>query len=165
MKRLKQVLTALVAGVLASFALQATAATVEVEWGDPAQFRDIRSTNAGQKKFQARVMEEIEQQFRREAAMLDAGQTLHVAVQDLDLAGEIEYFHANYPQGLRVIRNVDSPSLDLRYELRDADGAVLQSGEERVRDLGFRFSTLAPLDRSPLRYEKALVSAWYDRVF
>ncbi len=141
------------------------AATVQVEWQNPDDFRDIRATNGGQQKFQEQVMGELEEQFRAEADQLAADQTLFIAVEDVDLAGEIEYFHNGHPFGLRVIRRVDSPSLTLRYELRDASDKVISSGEERIRDMGFRFSNLLPNDRSPLKYEKEMIRDWYRESF
>jgi len=140
------------------------AATVEVTWSDPLQFRDIRSTDSGQQRFQSRVMTELETQFRDETvARLETGQTLTIEVADVDLAGEIEYFHANYPFGLRVIRNVDFPQMTLSYELRDADGMLVKSGTEKLADLGFRFGLLLPADRSALRYEKQMIKEWADK--
>ena len=163
MRSIHKVWAICAAGLLLSQGAQA--AKVELQWQDPAQFRDIRSTDIGQKAFQARVMEELEEQFRREADQLADDQTLFIAVEDVDLAGEIEYFHRGYPFGLRVIRRLDSPSLKLRYELRAADDTVLAAGAGRVRDPGFRSTTLMPVDRSMLKYEKALISDWYDEAF
>lgn len=163
MKTQSKALLATACGVLLTTAV--SAATVEVEWGNPEEFQDIRATDVNQRRFNERVMNELEEQFRREAAKLPADQTLHIAVNDVDLAGEIEYFHGNHPFGLRVIRRVDAPSLSLSYELRDDSDAVLQSGEEKFRDSGFRFTTLIPADRSMLRYEKDLISEWYQKSF
>lgn len=136
-----------------------------MDWQNPDDFRDILSTNGGQEKFQQQVMSELEVQFRAEADKLAADQTLYIAVEDVDLVGEIEYFHRGCPFGMRVIRRVDSPSLALRYELRDASDKVISSGEERVRDMGFRFSNLTPMDRSPLKYEKDMIKDWYRESF
>lgn len=142
----------------------AHAATVEVSWKDPAAYRDIRATNGGQQRFQASVMNELEQQFRQEAAArLQEGQVLSIAVDDVDLAGEIEYFHTNYPFGLRVIRNVDFPQMTLTYELRDAEGKLVKSGTTQLADLGFRAGRLLPADRSALRYEKQMIKEWVDQ--
>lgn len=142
-----------------------SAATLQLEWQNPDNFRDIRATNGAQQKFQEQVMSELQAQFQAETDALPADQTLVITVEDVDLAGEIEYFHAGYPFGLRVIRRVDSPSLMLSYELRDASDRLLSSGADRVRHLGFRLDNLRQLDRSPLKYEKEMISNWYRETF
>ena len=143
------------------------AATVEFTWDDPADFRDIKVTNDNKARFQTRVMSELEEQFRHEAEQLPADQTLHVTVHDVDLAGDIEYFHRGYPFGLRVVRKVDFPSIDLSYELKDANDVVIKSGTERIHDLGFQNSqlTTSALQRDPFRYEDQLIKEWYDTEF
>lgn len=143
----------------------AQAATLAFEHGDPEKFVDIRATDQSQARFEQRVMKDIEEHFRKEAAALPEGQTLHVNVTNVDLAGFIEYFHARYPMGLRVVRNVDFPQMELSYELRDANDRVIQSGDESLKDLGFRFTTLTSRRDDPLRYEKQMISEWFDRTF
>src|SRR5690606_31746600 len=105
------------------------AAPVELQWGDPEEFRDIRATNNNQDRFEQRTLRELEEAFREEAEALPENYTLHVTVKDLDLAGEIEYFHRDHPFGLRVVRNVDYPKMELAWELRDEYDEVVKSGD------------------------------------
>ncbi len=151
----------LLAAALLALVPMSEAATVEVSWKDPQEFRDILTVNDNQLRFQERVMTELEEEIRDETlGRLEEGQSLKVEVDDLDLAGEIEYFHPNYPFGLRVVRNVDFPQMTLSYELRAADGTLLKSGTRHIADLGFRFTTLIGNDRTPLRYEKQMIKEW-----
>lgn len=143
----------------------AQAATVNVQWNDTKEYRDIRAVQSSQQRFEQRVIKELEEEFRQEAAKLPADQTLNISVTDVNLAGEVEYFYRDYPFGLRVIRNVDFPQLELSYELRDANDQVIKSGDETLQDLGFRYDTLTRSDRSPLKYEKALIHEWYQQSF
>jgi hypothetical protein len=143
----------------------AHAAALVFEHGDPQHFQDIRATDQSQARFEQRVLKDLEEHFRKEAAVLPEGQTLHVNVTDVDLAGFIEYFHSRYPMGLRVVRNVDFPQMDLSYELRDGNDNVIQSGDAELKDLGFRFTSVQPRRDDPLRYEKAMISDWFDRTF
>jgi hypothetical protein len=136
------------------------AADLQIEWNNPDHWQDAKATDINQQRYIERVKEVLGDQFRHEAERLPAGQKLIVSVNDVDLAGEIEYFHRNYPFGLRVIRNVDSPRIDLNYELRDADDHVVKTGEEKLRDPGFRYITLANYDRNVFRYERALIRDW-----
>jgi hypothetical protein len=161
MKRAKLVFIAAMALATAG----AQAATVNVQWNDPKEYRDIRAVQSSQQRFEERVIEELEEEFRDEAAKLPADQTLNISVKDVNLAGEVEYFYRDYPFGLRVIRNVDFPQLELSYELRDANDQVIQSGDETLQDLGFRFDAPTRADRSTLRYEKALIHEWYQQSF
>ncbi len=158
----------LIATAVCAVALSAgaQAATVAFEYNDPADFRDIEATDVGQKGFEAGVLSELEEQFRDEAAALPEGQTLHVTVKDVDLAGDIEYFHHGYPFGLRVIRDVDFPKMEFSYELRDASGELISAGEEKLADMSFHFPTFASrINASMLDYEKAMISKWYDKTF
>ncbi|MDR0781829.1 MAG: DUF3016 domain-containing protein [Pseudomonadales bacterium] len=150
---------------LATAASLAHAATVEIDWQNPERYLDMRATNEGQDRFRERTMAELAQTFRAAAAALPANQTLRLTVTDVDLAGEIEYFHPNYPFGIRVMRRVDAPSLDLKFELRDANDRVLQSGAARMHDRSYNLRTLIPVDRSPLRYEKNMIRTWMRETF
>jgi hypothetical protein len=155
----------LLAAALLVTAGSAQAANLQIEWQNAEHWRDTRATDINQQRYLERVKTVLGEQFRREAEKLPADQTLRVTVNDVDLAGEIEYFYRDYPFGLRVIRNVDAPALDLQYELRDAEDRIVQAGEERLRDPGFRYITLANYDRNIFRYERALISDWYSRAF
>ena len=167
---MKRITLAIIAALgLGTIGSAANAATVEIQWQNPEQYRDIRATNEGQKRFQERTMEELAEAFSEGAAALDSNMTLHLTVTDVDLAGEIEWFHDNYPFGLRVIRRVDSPRLTLNYELRDANGAVVQSASDvKVQDLGLNFKTDALTTRrfdAPYHYERRLIHDWMRDTF
>jgi hypothetical protein len=162
-KHLQKTLIATACGLAMSAGTQA--ATVAFEYADPGEFLDIHATDQSQKKFEESVMRELEKQFREEAEALPEGQTLQVTVKDVDLAGDIEYFHRSYPFGLRVVRNVDFPRLEFSYVLRDENGAVISSGDENISDLGFRDDILVQRNMDPLDYEKEMISEWYDKTF
>lgn len=164
MKTLHKTLIATACGLAMSAGAQA--ATVAFEYTNPEDFRDIRATEQSQPKFEQSVLRELEDEFRAQAATLPEGQTLHVTLKDVDLAGDIEYFHHSYPFGLRVIREVDFPQMELSYELRGAGGEVIKSGEERLSDMSFHFPAFASrLNVEPLDYEKALIRDWVRETF
>jgi hypothetical protein len=164
MKHPSKTLIATVCGLAMS--VGAHAATVAFEYTNPDEFRDIRATEQSQPKFEQSVLREFEDEFRDQAAKLPDGQTLHVTLTDVDLAGDIEYFHHAYPFGLRVIRDIDFPQMELSYELRDASGAVLKSGDDRIADMNFHFPTYATrLNQQPLDYERALIKQWVRETF
>jgi hypothetical protein len=139
------------------------AATLEVTWGDPAKFRDIRASDDNQVKYQERVMKELEAQFQKEAVKLPADQKLKIDIKDLNLAGELEYFHEGFPFGLRVVRNVDFPSMKLSYELRDGKGQVLKSGDSDFNYMEFNSGIQVLQGQAPLHYELDMITKWYQR--
>ena len=143
----------------------ASAANVEVQWQDPQHYRDVESPWGAQTKFQQSIFKELDKTFQKEAARLPADQTLHVTVNNLDLAGQVEYFWHGYPEGLRVIRRVDFPRMELSYRLLGADNKVLKQGEAKLQNLGFQDDIRAAFDPSPLRYEKSLVRDWAQKTF
>jgi hypothetical protein len=159
-------LSAALATTMLAAANLAQAATVEIEWQDPDKYYDVRATNEGQDHFLARVQTELTKAFTEGASKLPQNQTLHLTITNVDLAGEVEYFHPGFPFGLRVLRRVDSPSLKLQYELRDANGQVLQGGDGRLTDLGYDMPSLPPSSgRNPLRYEKDMILDWMAKTF
>jgi hypothetical protein len=143
----------------------ASAANVDVQWQNPDHYRDVQATGTSQAKFRQQVFKVLDKQFREEAGRLPGNQTLHVTVNNLDLAGEIEYFWNDFPEGIRVMRRVDFPRMELSYELRGADNKVLKSGNANLHDLGFQDDLSARLDSSPLRYEKSMVRNWARETF
>ena len=151
--------------VLTSTVNLAHAANVEVQWQDPAKFSDMRASNESQSRFEQRTMNTLTGFFQEEAAKLPEGQTLRITVNNVDLAGEVEYFHRAHPFGVRVVRRVYSPSMTLSYELLDANKAVVSAGDARLRDVGFDLSTLHSLNRGPLLYEGRLVKDWMRKTF
>jgi hypothetical protein len=157
-------LSAIAITLLAAMPL-AHAATVELTWGDPVKFRDIRTAEGNQKRYQQEVMDELASQFKSQAEKLPADQILKINIKDLDLAGDLEYFHSGFPFGLRVVRNVDFPGMKLSYELRDSKNQVLKAGDSDVSDLGFRDGIQLPYQTGSYYYEKKMIKQWYQREF
>lgn len=141
----------------------AHASDVKVEWTEPNDFRDIRTTNAGQKRFQNRVLTELSEQFQESARQyLPDNQTLYLTITDVDLAGRIDY---GFSPELRVIRTIDFPQINFNYEIKDENGLVVSSGEEIIKDLGFESSVLRFRYRDSFPYEKKLIARWFKNTF
>jgi len=95
---------------------------------------------------------------------LRPGQDLQIEVLGVDLAGRIDWWSGWY-QDVRVLRDIDSPAIKVRYTLTE-NGRTLASGEERIIDMGYlrRINVWHGSERS-LRYEKAMLSQWLrDRI-
>ena len=61
-------------------------------------------------------------------------QRLVVTISDIDMAGAFEPGRRHLWQ-VRIIRDVYPPRIDLAFTLTDADGAVVKSGERKLRDV------------------------------
>jgi hypothetical protein len=82
----------------------------------------------------------------------------------VDLAGRVEWWHANI-HDIRIMRDVDAPSVKLRYTLTE-NGAVLASGEERITDMGYLQGIVTITSNSdPLKYEKTMLTDWFRKRF
>lgn len=99
------------------------------------------------------------------ARCLPADQTLELRVLDVDLAGREEWWHrAAYD--VRVMRDITWPRLELEYVWRDAAGAVLGEGRERVADMSYLWrNAWVRDDPDPLPYEKAMLRDWFAARF
>lgn len=147
-------------------ALVVQAATVEIVWQNPEAYRDIRAGNESPQAFRERVTATLGEYFKDAAEdHLPADQSLHLTISDVDLAGDVEYFFLAFPQGIRVMRDIYFPSISFTYELRDASGALIKSGEENIKDMGYRFSGLMFINDPPLNYEKRLIHDWFSENF
>jgi len=153
-----------------ALSLAAAAATpaggpVTVEYVDPQGFTDIREgfrrprvdgnphLNALRKHFEKRV-----------PRYLAAGQTLHIRVTDVDLAGDHRAQTNPWLLDVRLVTNVYPPGISLNYTLKDPAGAVLRTGDARLRDLGFDIGSGGPV-ADPYRYEKRMLDKWLYREF
>lgn len=93
------------------------------------------------------------------------GESLELRVLDVDLAGRQEWWRgAAYD--LRVMREITWPRIELEYVWRDAAGALLGQGRERVADMSYLWrSGYVRHDPDALPYEKAMLGDWFERRF
>lgn len=150
-----------------SGSLSVQAAELNINWKDPQEYRDIRAgTVMNQEQFEQRVIGELTEQFEESAQrLLPSNYVLDIAVDNVDLAGDIEYFIGPFNQDMRVVRDLYFPRLDFSYELRDSEGKVVARGEEDVKDTNFYVMREYVRDE-PLFYEKQMIDDWfYDTFF
>ena len=92
-------------------------------------------------------------------------ESLEIEVLDVDLAGRHEWARAK-AYDVRIMRGITWPRLDVHYVWRDAAGAVLAEGRERVADMNYLLhSARAPYEADVLPYEKRMVEDWVERRF
>lgn len=142
--------------------LPAWAGEVEVRFVDPDKFADAGRSN----RERERTMKTLADYLASLGRELPTGQTLHIDVKDIDLAGNIEPFGWHRFDEVRVLRGrADWPQVHLSYTLQ-ADGRTLQAGDARLADLSYMYA-LRGRDRSvdELSYEKRMVRRWFDETF
>ncbi len=100
--------------------------------------------------------------IKRGQAILEPGQTLHVNITDIRLAGAYEPWRGPQWTYIRMMRDLYPPRIDLDFKLTDQDGEVLRQGKRELRDLNYLHSSLAtPAAKAePLYYDKALLNRW-----
>ena len=177
MTRPRHLATALISAALAAaFAMPAFAARVTdpelprsldadgpvtVSWTDPQAFSEIRYSR---NRFEAErgdwVRGIARHLAKRAAGTLGPGERLDVVITDIELAGDFEP-GAGRSDGVRIVRDIYPPRIDLSYTLYDASGDVIGSGERSLRDIGFLHRHAGTVGSGdPLRHEKRLVDDW-----
>ncbi|GHD71823.1 hypothetical protein GCM10007164_18470 [Luteimonas padinae] len=134
---------------------------VTVSWTDPHAFSEIRYSR---NRFEAErgdwVRGIARHLAKRAAGALGPGERLDVVITDIELAGDFEP-GAGRSDGVRIVRDIYPPRIDLSYTLYDASGDVADSGERSLRDIGFLHRQAGTVGSGdPLRHEKRLVDAW-----
>ena len=154
----------LVAALLLAFGAAASAGSAVVRYVEPDRFADAERAGFGLVE-RERTFAALTRHFETLAGRhLPAGETLHVEVLDLDLAGELRMSaHAGGLRETRVLKGrADAPHLHFRYRLQRGD-TVLAGGEARLSDLGY----LRPAayhgrdDAEPLPYERRMLERWF----
>lgn len=133
---------------------------VQVQYADPVNFDEFHGSEHRLKQAQSDWLPDLTAYIEAEAAKrLPAGQTLSVTITDLRRAGTEEPFLVPGQPPVRVVRDKDTPSVDLTYRISDAWGTTLKSGEAQLRDLGFLRGINATRSDA-LAFEKNLIDDW-----
>ena len=94
---------------------------------------------------------------------LAPNQTLEVEVLDIDLAGEIEWWHG--PYDIRFLRSYTWPKIKLRFTLTQ-NGQPIRNGEELVSDPSYQMNVIAARRSGDVMpYEKEMLSRWFRSRF
>lgn len=143
----------------------ANSAELELEWHEPERFSDIEPGNDNRERFRNRVLEGLEGIFQQNAERLPDDQKLWVKVTDVDLAGVVEPVRqGGGMQNMRVVRQGHLPSISFEYKLSDADGNVIQEGEERIRGRSPADQMRGQRgDMEFLKHENDMISRWFRR--
>ena len=144
----------------------ASAATVSVTFVQPEKFTDAgRSRGMATERELADLKEEMQRHLQRLAdRKLGPGDALQVEVLDIDLAGDFNSYRPARFADVRVVRDIASPRITLRYTAKLGDRTVT-GPEERLSDMNFLRSHNRYSSGDRLRYEKPLLDAWFEQRF
>ncbi len=138
---------------------------VSVTWQNTEDYRDVRTANGIKKRYQQRVFDQLERYLHQEIPkVILEDQTIKLTIHNLDLAGDVLPMYIDH-QDIRVIKNIYPPMIDIEYQLLAADGSVIKSKREKVRDIGFNLGSHASLRHENLHYEKAMLKKWLRKQF
>lgn len=141
---------------------------LSIVWVNPKEFTDVRPSSEGRKSFRNRTMKDLHQYLDKLAADLPDGHKLKFSVTDLDLAGRVwpaTALGSNNGQNIRVVRQMDIPRMDFSYELVDASGVVVKSGEQKLKDMAFQDRAINRRTHENLLFEKQMVKRWFKEEF
>lgn len=136
-------------------------AHIEVIFDHPEKFTDVKDSDYGTEKGRDGILGVIKDYLvERAPRYLSEGQTLTITFKDIDLAGDFEPWRGPDFSTVRIVKDIYPPRMNFTYKLVDANGAVVQEGEERLLEMAFQM-TASPIDnQDSLRYEKAMLNNW-----
>ena len=155
--------------VLAALTLIPSArAAVDVEFIDPEHFSDINNHVPLASPGPSEVLDILSRHLVMLGAhCVDSGQTLEIRVSDVRLAGQLAGArgHLRNPE-VRILDEVDWPSLSLSWQLVDASGKVLRQARETVNDMDYlHHATMLDTAPEDLPHERAMLSRWFEQRF
>ncbi len=131
------------------------AAQVHVAFIEPSRYTDAADLWVGDADNLLTISRHLQKLGSKYLAL---GQTLKIEVLDIDLAGRARPTRSLYVTRV-VSRVTDWPRITLRYAL-EADGRVLQSGQDSISDMAF-YSHITSSAWQPLHYEKRMLTDWF----
>jgi Protein of unknown function (DUF3016) len=143
-----------------------TASDITVNFKDPAGFTDVRDTLGGP-PVQAYLDLLARHLQERAPAFLRTGQHLTVTFNDIDLAGDFPPDPPAGRNGVRIIRDLYCPRLDLYFALYNAKGRLIKDGARVLQDLNFQSNPVEVMtsQNEPLAYDKKLLTDWLENEF
>ena len=164
-KRLRWSIPFALAFGCASVIADETLRPVKVDWTDPSAFAEVRQNACHNRVKPEEWLTDLARHVQRRAGkVIAAGQHLDVTLTDIRRAGACEPWRGPRWDDVRVVKDIYSPRIDLRYTLTTADGKLVRSGEATLRDPAFLSRAAANRD-DPLRYEKRMLDDWLRREF
>lgn len=142
------------AGLLAAAPVFA-GGSVEVKFDHPADFADVGRGSVDIER-NVKILHDHLQTYARR---LPDGQTLHIDVLDVDLAGQLRQIRDDE---LRVLNGrADWPRMKLRWTL-SAGSRTLKSGDETLTDISYFFGSRGVDRGEALIYDRRMLDRWFS---
>src|SRR5690348_14601834 len=151
---------------LASAAATPAESSVTVTFVNPEQFTENRLYGRQDRFNRIDYLAQLKAYLIKQGqAILEPGQSLHVDITDIRLAGAYEPWRGPRWDYVRIMRDIYSPRIELNFRLVDQDGHVLREGKRVLRDMDYLHSglSLPATEGAPLYYDKALLRRWLIR--
>lgn len=138
------------------------AGAVKVEWQEPSGFRDIKSSNGIQSRFEARLFETLTKQLDKDAkGILKDNQKLELTVSDVDLAGDMQPTFGATVSELRIVKDLYPPRMTFSYRVLEGD-KVIMVGDEKLIDMNFLHRVGISKDNMG-EYESKMLADWLKK--
>jgi hypothetical protein len=143
---------------------QSARADVQVTFTAPETYLDAGLLRRNGERAREVTLRTIREELMRLGERyLAPSQTLEIEVLDVDLAGEIEWWHG--PYDIRFLRSYTWPKIKLRYTLSQ-DGQPIRSAEELVSDPSYQMNVIAATRSGDVMpYEKEMLARWFRSRF
>lgn len=151
---------------LAAAAATPAESSVSVTYVNPEQFAENRMYGRQDRFNRIDYLAQLKAYLIKQGqAVLKPGQSLHVNITDIRLAGAYEPWHGPQWSYVRIMRDVYPPRIDLDFRLVDQDGHMLREGKRVLRDMDYLHSglSLPGAAGASLYYDKALLRRWLIR--
>jgi hypothetical protein len=139
-----------------------SAATSEIKWTNPDDYRDIYSGEEHRKHFRERTFKTLEKHFSSLAKQLPQGQMLKIEITDVDLAGDVQ--HGGTRQ-IRLVKEIYFPKMKFSYQVVDAANNELSAGQADLKDMTFMTGINLRYRNDSLGYEKKMLDNWFKDTF
>lgn len=134
----------------------------EVKWINVETYKDIKASHEHQKRFEARIFSAFEKHFLKLSEKLPEGHLLKVEVTNVDLAGDIRFAAMD---DIRVVKDIYPPRIAFSYKVVSKDKSVLQSGDVKLKDIGFLMGSTMRYRNKTIGYEKRMLDEWFKTTF
>jgi hypothetical protein len=158
---MKNLFAILVATSTSFFIFNASAATSEVKWTNPEDYRDVNAGQGHRAKFKAKVFADFEKHFAILAEKLPENQKLIINVNDVDLAGDV---NQNFRR-IRVVKDIFFPRMKFSYQVIDLNKNEISSGDVNLKDMNFLMGSSLRYNSDRLSYEKRMLDNWFKETF